>query len=58
MSTDGAVVVACKCGRAYTDTTWRALPSLGIADGLEFRVCLCGSTITRELARGERPPSV
>jgi hypothetical protein len=45
----------CACGRFYSRHQWRRLALAGVSHGLEFRHCVCGSTITTPVARKDRP---
>lgn len=55
-------VKSCKCGLAFDESAWRALPLTGtMSDGdggeLELRNCHCGSTIAIEIVPHLAPPA-
>ena len=49
------VVKSCRCGAQYTHAEWLALPDRGVWRGyepeMEQRRCVCGSHITRPVAK-------
>jgi hypothetical protein len=50
---DEAVKTCRCCGAGHTLSAWRALPLLGVWEGLEMRNCPCGSTLGLPVGSGE-----